>query len=153
MAQGNSLKGSSGSRLNNMLLEFLHTKVNSFIKWDLIRFFHDNPHTRDTSENIASYVGRDVKTTERELEGLVDVEVLKEEEVSGLKIYHLVDDEETRGLINEFMAACHDREFVSQRVRTHDSDRKRRGRIIEHAVRPVHIGCELVEIRGFDTLL
>ena len=27
------------------LLEFLKTKVNSFVKWDLVRFFHENPNT------------------------------------------------------------------------------------------------------------
>jgi hypothetical protein len=46
------------------LLEFLKTKVNSFVKWDLVRFFHENPNTTDTAENIARYAGRDVATIE-----------------------------------------------------------------------------------------
>ena len=56
--------------------EFIGKKVNSFIKWDLIRFFHDNPHIQDTAENIAGYVGRDTKTIIRELDGLVANNIL-----------------------------------------------------------------------------
>jgi hypothetical protein len=91
--------------------DFLRNKVNSFIKWDLVRFFHDNPHTRDTAENLARYTGRDMKTIERELNGLVSVQVLKVDEVGSAKVYRLSDDSEVRCLINAFMEACQDRDF------------------------------------------
>ncbi len=93
------------------LLDFLHQKVNSFVKWDLVRFFHDNPHTKDTVENLARYIGRDVKTIERELQSLAAADVLKREEISGLDIYELGEDESVRQLIAEFIEACHDRAF------------------------------------------
>lgn len=111
MVGGKSTAPSSGSLMSDNLLNFLQSKVNSFIKWDLLRFFHDNPHTRDTAENIARYTGRDVVTIERELGDLVAAQVLKSREVSGLKIYEMADDEKTRGTIHEFMEACHDRQF------------------------------------------
>jgi hypothetical protein len=41
------------------VLEFLKTTVNSFIKWDLVIFFFENPHTTDTIDNVARYIGRD----------------------------------------------------------------------------------------------
>ena len=91
--------------------QFLQTKVNSFIKWDLVRFFHDNPHTTDTAENIAQVVGRDAKIVLRELDGLVKSEILLTESVSGQRIYRLSDSEATRQQIREFVAACHNREF------------------------------------------
>lgn len=91
--------------------DFLRNKVNSFIKWDLVRFFHDNPHTRDTAENLANYTGRDVKTIERELNGLVSVQVLLTDEVGSAKVYRLSDDPEVRRTISAFMEACQDREF------------------------------------------
>lgn len=91
--------------------EFIETKVNSFIKWDLIRFFHDNPHMQDTAENIASYVGRDIKTVMRELDGLVSTHVLMSNENPQVKIYKLTNDSETRNLIRDFVAACFDRNF------------------------------------------
>jgi hypothetical protein len=99
------------AEMNASWKQFLQTKVNSFIKWDLVRFFHDNPHTTDTSENIAQYVGRDAKTVRRELDGLVKAEVLLIESVSGQRIYRLSDVDDTRQLIREFVAACHSREF------------------------------------------
>ena len=34
------------------LLDLVKTKVNSFIKWDLVRFLRENPNTADTAENI-----------------------------------------------------------------------------------------------------
>lgn len=97
--------------MDSQLHDFLRTKVNSFIKWDLIRFFHDNPHAKDTAENIARYTGRDVRTIERELNSLVSTNVLQAEEVADLKVYKLVDDQGIRDTIGRFMDACHDRQF------------------------------------------
>jgi hypothetical protein len=91
--------------------KFIETKVNSFIKWDLIRFFHDNPHIQDTAESIASYVGRDTQTVIRELDGLVSNHVLMSNDHTHVKIYQMTDDLETRDLIRDFVAACFDRSF------------------------------------------
>lgn len=91
--------------------KFLRQKVNSFIKWDLVRFFHDNPYTADTAENIAQFVGRDAKSIRRELNDLVQSGVLDKENVSDLAIYRLSQNDDVRQLISSFMTACHDREF------------------------------------------
>ena len=93
------------------LLDFLRDKVNSFIKWDLVRFFHDNPHAADTAESIARFTGRDVRTIEDELVGLVAANVLEQREVSGVKIYALVQDSAMRELVKRFVLACDDRQF------------------------------------------
>jgi DNA-binding transcriptional ArsR family regulator len=99
-----------------LLLDFVTEKVNSFIKWDLIRFFHDNPHARDTAENIARYTGRDVRTIQRELDGLVKAGVLDVAEVAVVNVYRLNDQAETRHLIDRFMDACHNRQFRVQAI-------------------------------------
>lgn len=91
--------------------DFLRNKVNSFIKWDLVRFFHDNPHATDTAENIARYIGREARAIMREINGLVDVGVLKVEAVSGVQVYRLTSDAVMRDLIARFVEACHDRDF------------------------------------------
>ncbi len=93
------------------LLEFIRTKVNTFIKWDLVRFFHDNPHTTDTAENIARYTGRDMRTVEPELEQLTETGVLQSSLLNGLTVYTLATDSEMRKLINSFILACDDRQF------------------------------------------
>ncbi len=93
------------------LLEFIKTKVNSFIKWDLVRFFHENPHTADTVENIARYTGRNPLAVKPELEELVESGLMRRQLVSGIPVYSLTTDEATRNLIRRFVQACEDRHF------------------------------------------
>ncbi|HEX3050149.1 MAG TPA: hypothetical protein VHP83_05795 [Aggregatilineaceae bacterium] len=93
------------------LLELIQTRINSFIKWDLVRFFHDNPHTTDTADNIARYTGRDVRTVEPELIQLARDGVLEMEDLGGLRVFTLADDPDLRQLLGSFIAACDDRQF------------------------------------------
>lgn len=111
MAKFQPISESPQSSIDDHLLDFLKNRVNSFIKWDLVRFFHDNPHTREPAENIARFTGRDLNTVKQELEGLVKAEILEAKTVSGKAIYALVKSESTRDLLDEFMEACHDRQF------------------------------------------
>ena len=97
--------------MDPILLDFVKTKVNSFIKWDLVRFFHENPHTADTVENIAKYAGRNVTAVEPELEELVDSGIMKKTLLGETSIYSLVIDEEMRDLVDKFIMACEDRHF------------------------------------------
>jgi hypothetical protein len=90
---------------------FLRYRVNSFIKWDLVRFFYDNPHTVDTAENIATTIGRDTRTVQRELDGLVSADVLDANTVGGGRVYRYSNNPESRRLVADFMRACHNREF------------------------------------------
>jgi len=93
------------------LLELIQTRINSFIKWDLVRFFHENPHTTDTADSIARYTGRDVRTVEPELVQLARDGVLEMEDLSGLRVFTFASDEDMRELITNFIQACDDRQF------------------------------------------
>ncbi|MBI4770671.1 MAG: hypothetical protein HY784_09775 [Chloroflexi bacterium] len=93
------------------LLEFLRARVNTFLKWDLVRFFHENPHTTDTAENIARYAGRDPLAIANELRELARDEILNTHYLGDLAIYTLTRTPETRDLIARFVAACEDRQF------------------------------------------
>jgi predicted transcriptional regulator len=93
------------------LLELIQTRINSFIKWDLVRFFHDNPHTTDTADSIARYTGRDVRTVEPELMQLARDGVLDMEDLTGMRVYTLSADPDLRALIRQFIQACDDRQF------------------------------------------
>ena len=97
--------------MDPVLLDFVKTKVNSFIKWDLVRFFHENPNTADTVENIARYAGRNVTAVEPELEELVKDEIMRKTQLGDASIYSLVTDESMRDLVNQFISACEDRHF------------------------------------------
>ena len=99
------------SDMDPRLLDFVKTKVNSFIKWDLIRFFYENPNTTDSAESIARYAGRNVAAVEPELEELVKSGVMEKHSVNDLVVYSLAADEEMRKLIDNFILACEDRHF------------------------------------------
>jgi hypothetical protein len=93
------------------LLDFVKAKVNSFIKWDLVRFFYENPNTADTVENIAKYAGRNPAAVRPELEDLVGSGVMEKRGVEGTFIYSLAEDENMRELVDRFILACEDRHF------------------------------------------
>lgn len=93
------------------LLEFLQTKVNSFVKWDLVRYFHDNPHAADTADNIARYIGRDPRAIAVDLAALVQAGVLQRREPSNVSVYSLTSDAVMRDLVSRFVRACNDRQF------------------------------------------
>lgn len=93
------------------LLDFVKTKVNSFIKWDLVRFFHENPHTIDTVENIARYAGRSLSAVAPEIEELEATGIMSRSLVNDQPVYCLTDDEAMRDLVNRFIVACEDRHF------------------------------------------
>ncbi|MEZ4670528.1 MAG: hypothetical protein R3E39_21685 [Anaerolineae bacterium] len=111
MTQSEVIKQRSADELDSNLQEFLREKVNSFVKWDLVRFFHDNPYAADTAESIARYVGREYASITDELGELVKAGVLHWQEVSGRKIYKLASDGQMRELISKFVLACDDRKF------------------------------------------
>ena len=93
------------------LLDFIKNKVNSFIKWDLVRFFYGNPNTTDSVENIAKYAGRNTAAVQSELEELVESGVMEIQLVDDIPVYSLATDEEMRQLIEKFILACEDRHF------------------------------------------
>jgi len=93
------------------LLDFVKKRVNTFIKWDLVRFFHENPHTADSVESIAKYAGRNPLAVQPELDELVEAGVMQKQSVGDIPIYRLAEDKEMRRLIGEFIVASEDRHF------------------------------------------
>ncbi|QPC81865.1 hypothetical protein G4Y79_19565 [Phototrophicus methaneseepsis] len=126
MVQPNTT-GYANAAMSDVWKDFLVNKVNSFIKWDLVRFFHENPHTTDTADNIAFVVGRDEKVTRRELDGLVRVGVLEKKTVSNVTVYTYTADKTVRDRVCDFVTACHDRDFrvkaINQVIATMDVPR------------------------------
>ncbi len=104
----------AASLMNDMdprLLELIRGQINTFIKWDLVRFFNENPHTNDTAENIARYTGRDVRIVEPELIQLAEDGVLETEALPDMRVFTYTEDRELRSLVADFLARCEDRQF------------------------------------------
>ena len=93
------------------VLEFLKTAVNTFVKWDLVLFFYENPNTTDTAPNIARYIGRDVAGIQVELDELVNVGVLQRDHAADLAVYSLTPNAQVRERIRQFVSASDDRQF------------------------------------------
>ncbi len=93
------------------VLEFLKTTVNSFVKWDLVIFFYDNPHTTDTADSIARYIGRDANVIQDDLADLVRSGVLEVHTTGNLTVYSLTKDSQVRERIKHFVSASDDRQF------------------------------------------
>ena len=97
------------------LLEFVRTKVDSFTKWDLIRFFYENPHINDTAEYIAWRAGQDIGTLRVELAELaaqgILVETQLQDQMKEMTFYSLSYNKRVRGLIRRFVEASADRQF------------------------------------------
>lgn len=93
------------------LLHFIRKYVDSFIKWDLLLFFHKNPHTIDTIENIARYAGRDPESVRLEILDLAERGILKETEMGDMKIYALNPSPEIQSQLQRFVEASEDQQF------------------------------------------
>lgn len=96
--------------------QFLRKKVDNFIKWDLVRFFHDNPYTVDTAEHIASFIGRDVDEVATELEDMARVGLLEVQVRGEHTLYRLTQQPTIRSQVNDFVMACHNREFRARAI-------------------------------------
>jgi len=105
------LTGRLMADMDPKLLEFLQTKVNSFVKWDLVRFFHDNPHTTDTADNIARYAGRSIEAIRTDLAELARDGVLEENQLGDMTVYSLASNRQIRELLTQFVKASDDRQF------------------------------------------
>ena len=111
MMQYNDLTARLMSEVEPELLDFVLTKVNSFVKWNLLRFFHANPHTADTVTNVARYVGLRPEAVRGEIEELVDDGLIQRRPLAGDAVYTLSDEDTPRRLIDDFIAACQDPYF------------------------------------------
>ncbi len=105
------LKGRVAPNLDPELIEFLNTYVDSFLKWELLRFFHENPHTFDTAEGIARHIGRAPQEVQNALLELKERGLLKEIPVGGMLTYSLSPDPRLKAQLEKFVQATDDREF------------------------------------------
>ena len=63
--------------ISKAVKDFVETYIDSFIAWDLILFFNDNPYTVGSASNVAMSIGRRGVDIEPHLEDLVKRNVLE----------------------------------------------------------------------------
>lgn len=116
MANKNGLTDWTRKGIDPILLDFVNTSANSFVKWELMKFFDQNPDTVDTVENIASCIVRKISVVKPALDDLTDSGILKREILNGVFLYSLGSDGYCRTLVNKFSLAFEDRHFRVQAV-------------------------------------
>lgn len=98
------------------VLDFFTTYVDSFVKWDLLQFFHKNPSTLDTAENIARYIGRADADVEPALQELAAARLLTVSSIGEMHVYTLDADVRLRRALAKFALAADDRDFRRKAV-------------------------------------
>lgn len=91
---------------------FVEEYVDSFITWDLILFFHENPYTIGSSSSIAMSIGRLGSDIEPYLEKLADKGILSHEFRAGDgadTIYAYKPEPDFEKMVMEFKRALKDR--------------------------------------------
>ncbi|HEX2924285.1 MAG TPA: hypothetical protein VHS06_06975 [Chloroflexota bacterium] len=77
--------------------------LDSFVKWDLLRFLHEAPDIPTRVEDLARYLGRDETELKPAASALAVAGILKQEEKGGSYRYSLVEDEEIRELLGHLV--------------------------------------------------
>jgi hypothetical protein len=104
----------SGLLMNDMppeLLQFVRDTVTTYVKFDLLRFFHENQFTYESVETIAHLVNHDQNAIKTALEELSEQGILESTTVDETRLYCLSKNGPTRQLVQAFVAACEEKEF------------------------------------------
>ncbi|MCD6553401.1 MAG: hypothetical protein DRI52_06485 [Chloroflexi bacterium] len=86
------------------LLAFVERYATGLLKWDIITFFGQNPHTHDTALNIAHFIGRNPRAVMLDLGDLAILGLLRQTRANGEIVYHLTSDRVLRGAILRFVS-------------------------------------------------
>jgi DNA-binding MarR family transcriptional regulator len=98
------------------LLDFLNTYADSFVKWELLRFFYKNPNTMDTAESLARYIGRTIQDIQTELSELEAKGLLKQTTTGNFVVYTLEPRPELQARYEKFIQATDNREFLRKAI-------------------------------------
>lgn len=100
----------------DVVLEFIRSSLNTFAKWDVATYFHNNPFASDSAKNIARFAGRDEAEVAIALPALVADGILQSRPAGVQTIYRLTEDSATRVQVAEFVSACEDRDFRARAI-------------------------------------
>jgi predicted transcriptional regulator len=85
--------------------------IDSFVKWELLRFLYESPDTVARVEDLARYIGRDETEVKPAIRTLASAGFVRQIEDDNRYAYGLAEDESTRTLIGQLVEA-----FVADRL-------------------------------------
>lgn len=96
--------------------EFLRRHVNSFIKWEIIRFFHANPKTGFTLNELSKIFSRTLKQLRPNIRELSEGGLIKQQKQDGNTVFSFdlsdtdLKEKNLKKLINDFVNLCQTRQ-------------------------------------------
>jgi len=93
------------------MLAFIKAHVKSFVRWDLFKFWYENPNTWDTAESLANRIGRRTERIKAEVAHMADEALLRRDERGSEAVYALTQDARTLELIEQLVLASRERTF------------------------------------------
>ncbi|GAB4569762.1 MAG: hypothetical protein Kow0077_02800 [Anaerolineae bacterium] len=102
------------------LHQFVRMQMNSFLKWDLVRFFHENPQVLALPAQVAAQTGREQQLIQPVLEEMAAQGMLRRQPQpgSGESYYGLTTDQAICNLLDRLFEALNDRAFRIKAVYT-----------------------------------
>ena len=97
-------------------VDFADQYIASFMQWDLINYFYQNPHVADTVTQVSSHMQRNLRVTRMELNTLTKSGLIHKIDFDDLIIYTLTENPDLRRELEMFMDACQDRTTYLQVV-------------------------------------
>lgn len=91
--------------------ELIQGKLRSLVEWDVLQFFHHNPHAVESAQHIATALGREVGGVDKALQAMHRNKLIEKKDVQDLPYYRLTSDSRLRADIVKFMHACDDPSF------------------------------------------
>lgn len=93
---------------------FIKDFVNTFVKWELVQFFHDHQEASFSLDDLSQKLNRSPKTLKSEMDELVDKGFLQTRKGKDVT-YRLLDSKSIRyteltGLLERFVEFCKSRE-------------------------------------------
>lgn len=93
------------------LLDLLKRGLDSFVKWDVIKYLHHHPDTTHLTSELAQHMNRNQADLEVELNGLVAAGIADRFWIDEQPAFALRSDPSARRVIEKFVHACEDRYF------------------------------------------
>jgi hypothetical protein len=102
-------------RLDHEIDEFIEKHANTFVKWEVVQFFHDHSQEWIRAEELAKTLNRPLRVIKKEIRELYANGLLEEQKSDQVHRYRFrpPDTEEGRALratLARLIALCHERE-------------------------------------------
>ncbi len=85
--------------------------LDSFVKWELLRFLHDNPNLEAAIEDLARYTGRDETELKPAARALHAARLFDQGDGETGYTYSITSDEKMRGMVDQLVQG-----FVADRL-------------------------------------